>query len=187
VEEGDDEEVAMEELLDSINEALGTHFSDGGDVIPIITEMRANADLASKFRTTFAALGFEFKDGDDPVGVVAREFKALKDNNSSLDDRLKSVEVKLTDAEFETAFLDNLRIGKVVPAQKPAMLKLFRTDKSLFNDLMKDQKAIVELGELGTTGSHEEPGSEGEQKYTGDDAVKEARRYVSLAGGKGAS
>jgi phage I-like protein len=176
------EEVIMEELLESINEALGTSFADGDAAIVHIADLRATAEFASKFRTTFTALGFEFKESDDPVAVVAREFKSLRDTNNSLDQRIQSVEGRLAEAEFDKIFNDNLRVGKVLPKQQDSLLKLFKADRKLFDDLMANQEPVVDMQERGHTGDSAEPGSEGQ--LSGEAASAETKRYLTLAGGR---
>jgi len=181
-EDFDEGDLDMDELLAAINAAYQKDFADQDSVLAFIAELNKR-DSSDRLRTTFAALGLEFADGEDPVSAVAKAFKAAKDANVTLDERLKLVEKQLSDAEFEKAWSVQLREGKVVPTQKDAMKRLFGADRVLFDDLMKEQQPVVLMGEQGFSGDVE-PGSSDESRFREGtkDTTDEVAKYLTLAG-----
>jgi len=179
----EEEDYSMDELLAAINAAYQKDFQDQDGVLAFIAELNTARAAGERLRTTFAALGVEFSDGEDPVSAVAKAFKEAKDRNVTLDTRLQAVEKTLSDEQFDKAFKDQLREGKVVPTQRDAMYRLFTTDRALFDDLMKEQQPVVILGEQGYS-SDDEPGSAAENRWKDntDETKSEADRYVAMAG-----
>jgi hypothetical protein len=183
--EEEEDDVEMDELLAAINAAYQKDFADQDQLLAFIAELNKSNTEAARFRTTFAALGIEFSEGEDPVSAVAKAFKTARDESVSLNTRLVAVESRLADTEFDGLFSENLRAGKVVPKQREKMRKLFNTDKALFVDLMADAEPVVLLGERGFV-DDEEPGSSSDSRYRDgtDETAKEAARYGTLAGGQ---
>jgi len=181
--EEEEEDYSMDELLAAINAAYQKDFQDQDAVLAFIAELNAAHAARDRLRTTFTALGVEFADGEDPVSAVAKAFKAAKDANVTLDTRLQTVEKTLADEQFDKAFKDQLREGKVVPTQRDAMYRLFTADRALFDDLMKEQKPVVILGEQGYS-SDDEPGSAADTRWKDNttETKTEADRYVAMAG-----
>jgi len=180
-EDFDEGELAMEELLAAINAAYQREFTSTDQVLAFVAELNSRNNN-ERFTTTFAALGVEFADGEDPVSAVAKAFKAAKDDGVSLNSRLQVVEKQLADQEFDSLFRENLRAGKVVPAQRDKMRRLFDTDKVLFVDLMADQQPVVQMGEIGSISDGAEPGADNTFRDNTKETADEAQRYMDLTG-----
>lgn len=89
------------------------------------------------------------------------------------DKRVEALEVELTEMKADKAIDSLVTEGKVLPAEKEGLKKVFKTDQALFTDLMKSRTApLVELAEKGLK-SDETPTAEDkekEQKYIDEQA-----------------
>jgi phage I-like protein len=167
----------MDELIAAINAAYKQDFSTADEVLAYMEDLQS----PERLKTTFTALGVEFKDGDDVVAVVAKAFKSATDKNAETDTRLRAVEKRLRDSEFEQLFSENLRAGKVLPKQKDSMRKLFEKDSELFTELMGTQEPVINFTEVGSTGDVE-PGSSDERRFQegSEETRNEVSRYAKL-------
>jgi hypothetical protein len=195
-EEEEEEDKAMDELLKAINEKYVKKFTTAAQVLEFLGTLNQPqtgelAEFTDKFRTTFGALGLEFKDGEDAVAVVAKAFKAATDTSATLSTRVVAIEGRLQDQEFEAAFASQLRAGKVIPAQKEKMAKLFKTDHQLFTELMEVTEARQKFDEFdmgeerGSIGDSGEPGHDGQfADMNSPEAKAEAQRYAKMEQGR---
>jgi len=154
--EGDDTvTVKPEDLLKSLQE-MGYNvrnmedLKDRLEASDKLTSLKDKPDTAITDVVTKLSDDLKIKDG---------QLTEMQTQVTKLSENVTQLSGKLATTEAEASVDRLIAEGKLTPAQKASHVKLFLSDKSLFDDMTKDLPVQVQLlSERGSTSTGEKPG-----------------------------
>jgi Mu-like prophage I protein len=143
--------MTKEELIAALKEEHGI------DVDALQTEAAKPADaaeLSNKLVTALTDAGVVKLSADDSNSNVEQVVNAVVDlakDNVSLSNRLEKLELSKAESEADFEVTTKIRDGYIDPAKKDAMVKLYLSNKDLYNDLLPGEPKVELSAERGTS------------------------------------
>jgi len=129
-----------------------------------------NADVEGAVKRILGdSLQLDGKSIVDVVKGLADTIEKQNQTNISLQNSNKELADKLARNEADQAVAKLVREGRILPAEREGMTKLYLSDSSLFNELTKDRPVLVKMGDPVTGEGGNLPG---EGKNLSDEDVK---------------
>lgn len=161
VNSGSEEEPEVEEQKTMTKEELIAALRDehGVDVAALQTEAAKATDtteLSNKLVSALTDAGVVKLSGDDSSANVEQVVGAvveLAKDNVELSSRVEKLELSNNEIIAKTEVENQVRDGFIDPAKKDAMIKLYLTNKDLYNDLLPSEPMIELSAERGSSTS----------------------------------
>ncbi len=168
--------VSMEDVLKFLNDN-GIKVNSLDDLKkPNIT---VNADIEGAVKRVLGdSLQLDGKSIVDVVKGLADTIEKQNQTNISLQNSNKELADKLARNEAEQAVAKLVREGRILPAEKDGMTKLYLSDSNLFNELVKDRPVLVKLGEQITSDDVNIPGKN--KNLSNDDVKSKIDEYADI-------
>jgi len=152
-EEGD-EEVSMEKQIRELLASRGVNLAEDADVMKALGEYLDQRDKALKEKDGEIAT---LKEPKKEMAENEAQTKKLSEDNKRLTERVAELEKTAHDRE-RGVFLDEMvRKGKLRPADKERVAKLYEQAPEATKDLLENGPQVVDFGEHGSGAGDETP------------------------------
>jgi len=179
--EEEEDEVKLEDLIKKLKKDFGITLSDTATEAEVMAAMSGVAVLSADSRTKLTELGVKLDDSKSVGEQLVVAFTAMKEKSDTNTTAIADIRKELADTKATAAVTALVSEGKLLPAKRDQYIKLYHTDKALFDDMTKDLAPVVELGEVGGDGDPPEPGSAKLDEFKDPTkATEESDRYMRL-------
>jgi len=106
--------------------------------------------------------GEDSKNAEEVVKGLLEKFVTLSNTQEKTDKEIKDIQGELTEMRAETAVTALLSEGFGFPKEKPTLMKLYKSDAALFEEMAKTRREGKKFVELGEKGVEEQEAKEAE-------------------------
>jgi len=153
-------EVNMDEkVIRDLLTAHGVEVEEGADLVAALTDYLAGADeKISDLEEQLAAEPEPEENVEDKAKLqeAKSEMVKLQEANTTLVDRVVTLEQKLSDQERDVFFSKVMSEGRLRPADVPGYKKLYAVDKDTTMALLAEGAVVIDLEEHGSASSEVE-------------------------------